>query len=165
MMSIAGVGGLAIVHDDDRHATFGDERRHVGIALQAPDVVDDCRAPVERPGGDARLDGVDRDRQAELDHRRQHRLKPRQFLVGRNRLRAAIGPGRFRADVEDVGALLGHGAGVRDGLGRIDEVAAVGKGIRGDVEDAHDHRPPARKQRGEAVAGRLCRGSGLVGDG
>ena len=62
----AGIGVVAVVHHDDRHAVLGGHARHVRIALQAPDVVDDRGALVERPGGDLRLDGVDRDRQAEL---------------------------------------------------------------------------------------------------
>ena len=60
------VGRLAVMHDDDRHAVFGDDRGHGGIALQAPDVVDDGGALVERPGGDLGLDGVDRHRQPSL---------------------------------------------------------------------------------------------------
>ncbi len=46
------IGSLAIVHHDHRHAALGDQRRHIGIALQAPDVVDDGCALVERPGCD-----------------------------------------------------------------------------------------------------------------
>ena len=42
------IGGLAVVHDDDRHGVLGHHARHVGIALQAPDVVDDRRAGGER---------------------------------------------------------------------------------------------------------------------
>ena len=141
----ARIGAFAVVHDDDRHAAFGGQRRHVGVALQAPDVVDDGRALIERPGGDLRLDGVDRHRQAELDDRRQHRRQPRQFVVRRYRLGAAIGAGGFRADVEDIGALFRHDAGMGDGLAGIDEFAAVGKGIRGDVENAHDQRTAARQ--------------------
>ena len=41
MMSIDGIGLVAVVHDDHRYAMLGDHARHVGIALQAPDVVDD----------------------------------------------------------------------------------------------------------------------------
>ena len=53
---------------------------------------------------------------AELEHRRQHRREPRHLLVRRHRLGAAIGPRRFRADIEDVGALFGHRGGMGDGL-------------------------------------------------
>ena len=40
-----GIGSFAIVHHDHRHAVFGDDARHVGVALQAPDVVDDRPRP------------------------------------------------------------------------------------------------------------------------
>ena len=46
------VGSLAIVHDDHRNAALRDHARHVGVALQAPDVVGDGGPGVERPGGD-----------------------------------------------------------------------------------------------------------------
>ena len=83
--------------------------------------------------------------------------EPRHFVVAGDRLRAAIGPRRLRADVENVGALFGHRGGVGDGRRRIDELAAVGKRIRGDVEDAHDQRPAERQQRGKRVARGLLR--------
>ena len=64
-----GIGLVAVVHDDDRHAMLADHAGHVGIALQAPDVVDDADAQPERPIGDLRLHGVDRDRRAQLERR------------------------------------------------------------------------------------------------
>ena len=39
--------------------------------------------------------------------------KPPQFFLGRDGLLRAIGPGGFRADVDDVGALGDHAAGLR----------------------------------------------------
>ena len=53
---------LAVVHDDHRHAGLAGDRRHVRIALQAPDVVDDRGARSEREAGGRGLVGVDRDR-------------------------------------------------------------------------------------------------------
>src|ERR1700761_6910355 len=44
------ISGLAIVHDNDRRAVLGNDSRHVRIALQTPDVVDDARPGFERPG-------------------------------------------------------------------------------------------------------------------
>ena len=99
-MSIAGSARVAIVHDDDRRAVLGDDARHVGVALQAPDVVDDRRALLERPGGDRGLERIDRDRDAERDDGRQDRRKPRALLVERHarphRHRAASIPRRYR---------------------------------------------------------------------
>ena len=47
-------------------------------------------------------------------------VQPRQFLLERDRLGAAIGPGGFGADVDDVGAFLDHLLGMleRDARGR-----------------------------------------------
>ena len=84
---------------------------------------------------------VDRDRDAERDDVRQDRRKPRALLVERHADRTAIGAGRFRADVEDVGAFGGKPPRMRDGRLRIEKAAAVGKGIRRDIEHAHDQRP------------------------
>ena len=61
------------------------------------------------------------------------------FLGRGDRLRA-IGPGGFRADVDDVGALGDHPAGLRAGAVRRQELSAVGKRVRGDVEHAHHGR-------------------------
>ena len=92
MMSSAGSGCLAVVHHDHRHAVLGGDARHVGIALQAPHVVEDRGALFERPGGDLRLDGVDRDRQAE-----PHRSRAAPAQDARSRRRARPASRRHRA--------------------------------------------------------------------
>ena len=102
-----GIGAVAVVHDDDRRLARGDQAGHARIALQAPDVVGDRCAVIERPGDDGRFHAVDRYRNAKRDDVGQHRPQAVQFLVRRNRL-GAIGPGGFRADVDDVGALGDH---------------------------------------------------------
>ncbi len=146
-----GLGLVAVVHDDDRHAMLADHAGHVGIALQAPDVVDDARAQAERPIGDLRLQRVDRDGHAHLHHGREHGLQPRQLLLERHRLGAAIGAGRFGADVDDVGAFLDHLPGMLERDFGFDELAAVGEGIRGDVEDAHDDGAVLGQQQAENI--------------
>jgi hypothetical protein len=67
---------------------------------------------IERPGNDRRFHAVDRNGNAERHDLRQHRLQALQFFVRGNRLRA-VGPGGFRADVDDVGALGDHPSGLR----------------------------------------------------
>ena len=75
---------------------------------------------------DGRFHAVDGDGNAERNDLGQDRLQALQFLVGGDRLRA-IGPGGFRADVDDVGALGDHAPGLRQrALGR-DELPAIGK--------------------------------------
>jgi len=76
-----GVCGLAIVHDDDWNAMFGDDAREIAIALQAPDVVDHGGALGERRSRNGRLHGVDRNRHLERGHGRQHRFEPPQFFL------------------------------------------------------------------------------------
>ena len=56
-----------VAHQDDRDATLGDKTRHARIGAQAPDVVDERGASIQRGVGDTGLVGVDR----EDDHRRE----------------------------------------------------------------------------------------------
>ena len=140
--------------------------RHVGIALQAPHVIDDRRSQIERPGGDGGFERIDRDRDAERDDLGQYRSQPRAFLLDRHANGAAIGPRRFRADIENIGAFGGEAAGMGDRRLRIEKAAAVGKRIRRDVEHAHDQRPRlGEKLRQHVAAGAgsapgSCEGSG-----
>ena len=99
---------------------------HVGIALQAPDVVGDGGTLIQRPGDDGRFHAVDGDGNTEGDDLGQYRPQPLQFFIGRDRLRA-IGPGGFRADIDDVGALGDHAPGLRQRAIRRDELSAIGK--------------------------------------
>ena len=128
-MSIARIGGLAIVHDDDGRVVLGDDARHVGVALQPPHVVDDRGAGLERPGRHGGLHGVDRDRDAERDHGRQDRGKARALLIERHGDRIAVRTRGFRADIEDVGAFGGKALRLGDGGCRIEKAAAVGKRV------------------------------------
>ena len=59
---------------------------HVGIALQAPDVVGDGCACIERPGDDGRFHAVDRYGNTEGNDVGQDRLQALQFFIGRDRL-------------------------------------------------------------------------------
>jgi hypothetical protein len=49
------------------------------------------------------------------------------FFVGRDRLLRAVGPGGFRADVDDVGTLGDHAPRLRQRALRGDKLSAVGK--------------------------------------
>jgi hypothetical protein len=57
----------------------------------------------------------------------QDRPETVHLFVGRHRLRVAIGPGGFRADVDDVGALGDHASDLRQRTLRGDKLPAVGK--------------------------------------
>ena len=61
-----------------------------------------------------------------------------------------IGPGAFAADVEDVGALGGQPQAVLHGRVGVETVAAVGKTVGRDVDDAHQQRQLAHRERARA---------------
>ena len=126
-MSIAGSTLSRLCMTMTGARVVGDDARHVGVALQAPNVIDDRRAQVERPGGDGGFERIDRHRNAERDDIGQERGQPRAFLLERYANGTAIGPRRFRADIENIGAFRGETAGMRDGRLRIEKAAAVGK--------------------------------------
>ena len=138
----ARIGRFAIVHDDHGHAAARDKLRHVGIALQAPDVIHHCGALIERPFRHFGLHRVDRDRCAEAHHGGQHGREPTQLLHGRNRFGPAVGSRQFRADVDDVGAVRDHLLRMGNRHVRLQKYTAVGKRIRRDVQNAHDDRAP-----------------------
>ena len=162
-------GPVAVVHDDHRYAGLGDHPRHQRLALQAPHVIDDGGTARQCPAAaTSRLDGVDRDRHAEMDDRRQDRRQPRQLLFQGDRLRPDIGPRRFGADVDDVGAFVDHLLGMLEGASRIGKLAAVGERVRGDVEDAHDDRAVFASSRPStfgAAAGALRAANGPASSG
>ena len=63
----AGIGAIAVMHDDDGCLARGEQAGHAVVALQAPDVVGDHGALVQRPGDDLGLHAVDGDGDAERD--------------------------------------------------------------------------------------------------
>ena len=138
---------ITVVHHDDSRLVFGDYPRHVGVALQAPDVVGDRGAGAERPCDHGGFHAVDGDRHAQGHHGAKHRLQPLQLFLGGNRLRA-VGPGGLRADVDDVGALGDHAPGLGQRTLRRHKLPTVGKGIRRYIEHTHTTDGP-RQQRGQ----------------
>ena len=147
-----GIGGLAVVHDDDRHAVVGDHARHVGVALQAPDVVDDGRAGAERPAGHFGLHGVDRYRHAERHGRRQHRARagaaPPPATPAARRRRGGSIPRRYR-ECRRRPRPAGWACSIA--TCGLEELPAVGKGVGRDVEHAHHDRAPARQKPGKRI--------------
>jgi len=113
----------------------------------AADVVDDLGSGFDGAAGGGGVEGVDGEDglgallQDGLDDGEDAGL----FFFGGER--GGVGAGGFAADVEDIGALVEHGDGLGEGsfggvLGGV-EVTAVGEGVGGDVEDAHDEGSPA----------------------
>ena len=121
---------------------------HLRVPEMAADVVDDLGSCFDGAAGGGGVEGVDREDglgtlfEDGLDDGEDAGL----FFFGGEG--GGVGPGGFAADVEDVGAFVEQGDGLGEGafgcvLGGV-EVAAVGEGVWGDVEDAHDEGSPAQ---------------------
>ena len=88
---------------------------------------------------------------------RQHPVEL--FALGHGR---GSGPRRFAADVDEIGAVVPHLPRVRERALPLDIAAAIGKGVRRDVEDAHHER--ARELEREAPAAKNRGGSTSAGN-
>ncbi len=109
----------------------GSRKARTSLIMTAPDA--SARAHHRR------LDRVDADPSSFARQRFHQRNDAFQLDVLRDRQRA--GPRRFAADVNDVGTVGDHPARMVQRLVAVDEEAAVGEGVRRDVEDAHHPRP------------------------
>jgi hypothetical protein len=99
------------VHGAHAGARLPSHAEHIGVALEAGDVVDDLGAEFEGAGGDGRLRGVDRDGHTRLRSQPLHNVAHApQFLVGGDG--RGERPRALATDVEDVGP-LGPGAASR----------------------------------------------------
>ena len=85
MMSMDGSAAIAVMHDDHRYAMFGDHPRDVAVVLQAPHVVDDRGAGLDRPSRHLGLHGIDRDRNAERYRGGEDRREALHFPIERHR--------------------------------------------------------------------------------
>ena len=155
------IGGVAVVHDDDRHAVARHHARHVGIALQAPHVVDHAGAGLRAPRAAtcAFMVSIDTGTPSAATAASTGSSR-RTSSLERHRRGGAVRTGGFRADIDDVRALRHHAAGMRDGGLRIEKAAAVRERIRGDVEDAHHDRAAGREQPGKRAGSRPRRRAG-----
>ena len=118
----------------------GGQGGHIRVEAQGADIIDNGGAGRQGGPGHRGLVGVDGD--GDGDFRGQggdDRDDPAQFLFQGHGF--GIGPGGFAAHVQDIGAGGHQLPGVGQGHGRVEMGAMVGKGIRGDVEDAHDEGP------------------------
>ena len=143
----AGIDRLAVVHQDDRRAVPGGHAGDGRVALRAPDVVDDRGAGLQRGLGDLGLPAVDRERRvAARAQAGDHRQDAGEFGPGVER--GMAGPGRFAADVDDVGAVgdqrSGHARSRRRGI-----AAAC---------------PPSEKESGVTLTTPISSGAGVEGE-
>ena len=126
-----------VVHGDHCCAMSGSGGRDVRLALKAPDVVDDGRPSPERRLRCLGLVGVDGHRRKAACHEPlDDRHHAGHLFLCRNFGRARSSG--LATDVKDVGAFVGHVAGVGEGGFNRGVASAVGKAVRRDVEDAHN---------------------------
>jgi putative 4-mercaptohistidine N1-methyltranferase len=138
------VGGVVLhrcgsslhVHGDGPRAGLGEKAAHGGI-LEAPDVVHHGGAGLECGARDGRFAGVDGEERAGVCAQAlEDGPHPVPFLLLRNLRRARAGG--FATDVDEIGSFADHLESVSNGAFGIAPGAAVGEGIRGDVEHAHE---------------------------
>lgn len=166
--AVHGLGVAAPVLADVDDAGAGDEGGHGGVGQTPGDVVDDVGTGVDGGLGGGGVDGVDRDDRAAGrsigpvgEERAHHGQDAGDLGVDVDPLGA--GTGGLPADVDDVGALGDELTGMVHGCLGIGPAAAVGEGVGGDVEDAHEERPVARhppRQGAGAASGRIVTGPG-----
>ena len=132
-----GLGLPLHVHEADGAACLGDDVRHVGVAAQGRDVIDDRRAGGQGAARHFRLRRVHADRHADaLGQGLDHGHHAAQLLVRLDRVRAR--PRGLAADVDDGRALAHERQGLLEGGVGGEEAAAVRERIGRDVDDAHD---------------------------
>ena len=116
---------------------MGNQLRHLPVIFQPPDVVDHVGPCLQRRLHHRSLVAVygDGDIKVILDHFDGGNY-PVDLLLNADLLVA--GAGGFAADVNDSGPVFDHIGGVTPGLFQVRPLAAVGKGIRRHIQNAHD---------------------------
>ncbi len=163
------LGTSAHVHQDRAAFEIGDGLGHLPVPAKAADVVHNLSAGAYGGAGHAGFVGVDGEKRGRnlflqfgddgkdapefffYAHRgsagrefRTLRLIHRLRRVGAN---SGTGACRFTADVDDIGSFFEQTLCVGDGLIAVEELATIGKRIRGDVYDAHDQGALAEFER------------------
>ena len=149
-MSRSVIDAVAIVHQNHCCAGFGDRVGHGGIFLQSPNIVDHAGAEFCCAARDLGFGRVDRKRN--VDGTRQlaeNGFEAGEFLFRRDgRMAWARG---FRPHIDNVGAIGREFFRLLHGGIEAKEFAAVGEGIGGYIQYAHDD-PPCAEQTEKPVA-------------
>ncbi len=119
---------------------FGGQFCNVGVVLEAPDIVDQIGARLQRGFGDGSFVGIDGygNVKAALD-RLDHRRRAGDLLFLRDHGMSRTGG--FSADINDIRSVPEHFLRVVKGVVQAVEFSAVGEGIRRHVEDSHQICP------------------------
>ena len=143
----AGIGAVAVVHDDDGRNGAPPPARPCRGRAAGPRRRWRWRRPRRAPRRRPRISCCRWRRERRARRRRPSTGCSRRSSSSAETGCAPIGPGGFRADVDDVGALGDHAPGLRQRALRRDELPAIGKGIRRDVQHAHHGRIRPGQQR------------------
>ena len=121
-----------------------------GSLLQTPHIIDDAGAEFDRAAGDLGLGGIDRKRNIDgACQLAKNGIEAGELLLGAHRRMTRAG--RFGAHIDNIGALEPEFFRLLHGGIQAQEFAAVGKGIRRDIQYAHDEGPCAQEPE-KAVA-------------
>ena len=147
----------ASVHHDDSASQFGARTGHGFVPLESADVVDDFSTDLDcAPGHDGFI-GVDGKNgvRPRLPHSFDYGSDAPQFLLfgderfmaGSVGLYARARTRRFASNVEDIGTVVEHLKGVRNGRPGLEKSSTIGERIGGDVDDSHDERAGTEVER------------------
>ena len=130
------------VHQHRSDLQFRQGLRHLRIPAESAHVVDHFRAELHGRAGHTCLVGIDADHgirspPLQIPNHGQHSPA---FLFLRDELRS--GARRFATHIDDGCAFVEQMLGAEHGFFGIDVESAVGKGIGGYVDDAHDQSAP-----------------------
>src|SRR5438128_25299 len=123
------------VHDDEGRAAFGQQRPHRVVPPSAGYIIHDFRARIQSRGCDFRLRGIDRN-QGFAGELFDYRKNATFFFSHINWFGARAG--RFSADIDDVSTIGDHFSSLGQRLRSLKKSAAIGKRIRGHIQDTHD---------------------------
>lgn len=128
---------LAVVHQAAGDLVLCDEIRHLAVVLEAPDVVDKVSARLERLRYHRAFVAVDGNRDVEflLDHLDDGNDAV-DFLLHADLHMA--GTGGLAAHVHNGRSLGDHIGRVAAGIVQIVPASAVGEGVRGHIQNAHN---------------------------
>ncbi len=144
--------GSAGVHEDKagRRASVGQSEGHGGIPGEPADVVDDLGAALDGGASGGAVIGVDGEDGLWASFADGFEDGKQARLLFSRGDRLGVGPGGFGADIKDAGAAVENSEAVLDGGVEVEELAAIGEAVGGDVEDAHDEGAFAQLERAGA---------------
>src|SRR5262245_30870269 len=129
------------MHDHDGGLGVCYDACHARILLQAPDVIDRNDTTRERASRHRCLRRVDRHRDVECGHRREHLIETGHLLGFVDGFCAWSG--RLGANVDDIAAVRDHAPDMVNGVTCCKESSTVEERVRRYVEDTHDERTRA----------------------